>query len=110
MQIHIPDEKLDNFLAYLALGVLHAIQRGVVPPTTGISTLGMPKLWMPMMDIAAVPREILDVFQIADELQLLQELAPALFDSKLTALIKRSEVELAKTVDPTWGQWEITPD
>jgi hypothetical protein len=110
VHIHIPDDDVAAFFAYLGIGVLHAIGSSTVPPKTGIWTVGQPKVWGALINHGDVPQEIIDVFKTGDELSALQKLAPDQLNPTILELIGRLQVELAKIPDPTWMELRIDGD
>ena len=111
INFRISKKNLDSFLACLGLGMLTAIQKGVLPASAGIWTLGLPRVRQPLMDINTISREILVVFSQADELSVLQELAPTEFDNELSKLIEQLQTVLAENPEPFWDiDWRSEKD
>jgi hypothetical protein len=108
IRIKISDEHLPAFLSYLGLGTLLAIRNGSVSPQTGIWTLARPRVWEFLLKKTKVPKQIIRVYQTADELSAIKELIPDEFDTKVGKLIDDLEKELAKMKDPDWViDWEV---
>jgi hypothetical protein len=102
LKFRISKRNLDSFLACLGLGTLTAIQRGVLPASAGVWTLGLPRVYQPLTDINTISKDILDVFSRADELSALQKLAPNEFNNELNKLIERLQTILADNPQPFW--------
>jgi hypothetical protein len=102
LKFRISKKNLDSFLACLGLGTLTAIQKGVLPASAGVWTLGLPRVHQPLKDINTLSRDILDVFSGADELSALQKLAPTDFDNELNKLIEQLQTILAENPEPFW--------
>lgn len=102
LKLRISKKNLDSFLACLGLGTLVAIQKGVLPASAGIWTLGLPRVHEPLVEINTISIDILDVFSQADELSALQELAPTKFNNELEELIGRLQTVLAENPEPFW--------
>jgi hypothetical protein len=102
LKFRISKRNLDSFLACLGLGTLTAIQRGVLPASVGVWTLGLPRVHQPLIDVNTTSKDILDVFSRADELSALQKLAPAEFDNELNELIERLQTVLAENPEHFW--------
>lgn len=94
---------LSVMFTYLALGILYAIKKGVVPPSVGISTVGRPNFWELLKDEINAPMELIQVLQTADELDALAQLVPEKFDSELDALIHELENVLSGIPNPIWN-------
>ncbi len=108
--IKISDEELPAFLAYLGLGTLVAIRNGSVPVETGIWTLARPRVWEFLLKKTKVPKRIIRVYRVADELSAIKSLLPDKFDTNVGKLMDDLEKELAKLKDPTWLiEWGIEP-
>jgi hypothetical protein len=102
LKLRISKKNLDSFLACLGLGTLIAIQKGVLPASAGIWTLGLPRVHEPLVEIKTISRDILEVFSQADELSALQEIAPTIFNNELDKLIERLQTVLAENPAPFW--------
>jgi hypothetical protein len=74
INLEIVSASRDALVLCLALGTLEAMRSGVWPLKAGIWTLGRPLFWEPLQR-AGLPEEVLDIFQMADELDALGKLA-----------------------------------
>src|SRR4051812_6831401 len=74
VNLEITSASRDALVLCLALGTLEAMRSGVWPLEAGIWTLGRPLFWEPLKR-AGLSEEVLDIFQTADELDALEELA-----------------------------------
>lgn len=95
-------DNINSLLACLGLGVLHAIRNGILPPTYGVWTLGMPRVIEPLEQTPSISEKILAVFQQFDELGAIKELIPGEYDLIINGLIKDLESELSKFRNQLW--------
>ncbi len=66
MQLIVAEKHLSAFIACLAMGTLHSIRAGALPPQAGIWTLGLPSAWVPLLNRPAVSEQLIDVLQRFD--------------------------------------------
>ena len=104
MAIHmqIPEEDFPAFMTYVAIGTLYAIRNGTVPSEIGNWTLGPPNISEFLLKQQNMPRRVIRVFEMGDELHALEVLAPDKFDDELGEMIRQLEAALAKLDHPTW--------
>ena len=101
----IPEEDLPIFFAYMALGVLRAIQDETVPPQVGIWSLA-PLVYTPGAKLSSVPESILSVYQSSDELSSIRRLLPEeSYQKTLSELIELLQGELSRLEDPNFHLW-----
>ena len=109
MNLTIEDRGLPTFLTCLGIGVLHAIQRGILPPQAGVWTLARPAFWEPLEASKVLPPHIISAFQTCDELAALQQVSPEALEAELAALISKLEDFLQSQSDAGWEvRWQTS--
>ena len=95
-----------SFLACLGIGTLQAIRDGTLPADVGIWSLSAPQFCEELSANPSIPQEIVEVFQMSDELSALKELAPDKFSGEVEKLIHKLYTVLATIEEPAWRlQW-----
>ncbi len=102
IKLQITEDELPAFITFLGIGILSAIRDKAVPSEVGIWTVGRPLIWEFLVEQPQVPKDVIKVFRMADELSAIEKLLPNEFDAKVQELINQLETELAKIKDPTW--------
>jgi hypothetical protein len=102
LQTTFDPETTSAFFSFLAYGILTAIQRGLVPPETGIWTIGRPQFWQALEHHPAISPEVLAILQEADEWAALQALNPIAYETTLARCLETLEAELQKSDLPAW--------
>ena len=107
MTLTIENRSVPLLCACLALGTLTAIQAGSLPPEAGIWTLGRPTFWEPLVEAGLVPDDLVEVLQVADELNALQQLAPDAYKEQLASSTGTTLRVIAQdgtiSFDATWA-------
>jgi hypothetical protein len=103
--LRIHPDLVASFVGTLALGTLHALRAEVIDPEAGTWNLGRPVFWRPLVKNKLVPKAILDVLKLSDELGAMKLLFPRdRYLARLNDLIVKLEKALRK--EPFWvGDW-----
>ncbi len=109
--LRVTEDNVSAFLACLAMGTLCAIRAKTLPAEAGIWTLGVPRIWEPLIASRAASSEVVEILQTFDELSAIQKLMPEKFDKEIDTLIGRLQVELANIEKPVWQmEWLVSQD
>ena len=103
-QLEVGRSNREAFVLCLALGTLEAVRRGDWPFEAGIWTLGHPIFWETLVE---VDKNVVVVFQSADELSALAELAgyPAA-EKELDRIIAVVRKRLTALPEKSWyARW-----
>jgi hypothetical protein len=109
--LSIPEDEVLSLVVCLGIGTLYAIREGILPPKTGIWTLGRPNLWGPLDEHPGIPQSVLDVLSQCDELSAISQLLPDRLQPKINELIEQLVAALDDPDDVGWtAKWRVSQE
>lgn len=111
VRIVLTKEDVSLFLACLGLGVLTAIERGMLPAEAGIWTLAPPRFWEPFEGDISIDQRIVAVFREADEIHALSRFLPEEYAATMSRMMSSLYDVLESTGQIAWSaSWSLPED